>query len=75
MEKIDKASFEVFLSQVLKTIANLGWFSDFKKCLANVNKIEMELNQLNYLIGKSDLAWKNNFYNSYDSVWVTDGNE
>lgn len=55
MERHDAQNFEKFLSQLLKTNANLEFYADFKKCLANVNKIAIKLNQLNYLIGKDNL--------------------
>lgn len=47
--------FKVFLSQLSETNATLAYFTDFKKIKANVSKIAIKLNQLNYLIGKSDI--------------------
>lgn len=47
--------FSVFLSQLAETNATLDYFTDFKKIISNVSKIELKLNQLNYLIGKEDL--------------------
>lgn len=47
--------FKIFLSQLSETNATLDYFTDFKKIINNVSKIEMKLNQLNYLIGKEDL--------------------
>ncbi|MDL2262863.1 type II restriction endonuclease [Bacteroidales bacterium OttesenSCG-928-I21] len=47
--------FEIFLSQLSETNATLDGFTDFEKVSANVAKIELKLNQLNYLIGKDDL--------------------
>jgi type II restriction enzyme len=47
--------FKVFLSQLSKTNATLDYFTDFNKIKANVAKIEIKLNQLNFLIGKADL--------------------
>jgi type II restriction enzyme len=47
--------FEIFLSQLAETNATLAYFTDFKKISDNVSKIEIKLNQLNYLIGKEDL--------------------
>jgi type II restriction enzyme len=47
--------FEIFLSQLSETNATLDSFTDFNKVIFNVNKISIKLNQLNYLIGKSDL--------------------
>ena len=48
--------FKTFMSQLLETNANLGFYTDFAKCHANVNKIAMRLNALNYLIGKDDIV-------------------
>ena len=47
--------FKNFLSQLSVTNATLGSFTDFVKVKRNVNKIEIKLNQLNYLIGKENL--------------------
>ncbi|MCX7928973.1 MAG: type II restriction endonuclease [Patescibacteria group bacterium] len=47
--------FEIFLSQLSETNATLDYFTDFKKIKENVNKIAIKLNQLNYLIGKTDI--------------------
>jgi len=47
--------FEEFISQFTETNATLDYFTDFNKIKNNVNKIAIKLNQLNYLIGKSDL--------------------
>jgi type II restriction enzyme len=48
--------FELFLSQLSETNATLDYFSDFGKVITNVDKISIKLNQLNYLIGKENLA-------------------
>ncbi|MGM9746908.1 MAG: type II restriction endonuclease [Paludibacteraceae bacterium] len=48
-------NFELFLSQLKRTNATLDGFTDFKKVSANVGKIAIKLNQLNYLLGKTDL--------------------
>ncbi|MHC5311044.1 type II restriction endonuclease [Myroides sp. LJL116] len=48
-------NFNLFLSQLTETNATLDYFTDFKKVRANVNKISIKLNQLNYLIGKDNL--------------------
>lgn len=48
-------NFQLFLSQLKETNATLDFFVDFDKVSDNVNKIEFELNQLNYLIGKEDM--------------------
>lgn len=50
-----KPAFEAFMSQLLKTNATLGYYTDFEKCYANVSKIALKLNAMNYLIGKEDL--------------------
>lgn len=47
--------FGVFLSQLAETNATLDYFTDFNKIINNISKIELKLNQLNYLIGKEDL--------------------
>ena len=47
--------FQLFISQLSETNATLGYFTDFPKIRANVGKIAIKLNQLNYLIGKDDL--------------------
>lgn len=49
------ANFEIFLSQLKETNATLGFFTDFSKVSSSVAKIEVKLNQLNYLIGKDNL--------------------
>lgn len=47
--------FKNFLSQLSETNATLDYFTDFKKIKNNVSKIEIKLNQLNYLVGKENL--------------------
>lgn len=47
--------FKSFLSQLSETNATLDYFTDFKKIRKNINKIELKLTQLNYLIGKENL--------------------
>lgn len=47
--------FKFFLSQLSETNAYLDYFTDFKKIKGKVNKIAIKLNQLNYLIGKTDI--------------------
>ena len=47
--------FKLFLSQLSETNATLNYFTDFNKIEGNVNKIAVKLNQLNYLLGKSNL--------------------
>lgn len=56
MEKAHtEEQFKAFLNQLQKTNATLSFYSDFEKIAANVEKIAIKLNQLNYLIGKNDM--------------------
>ena len=55
MKAHNKEQFETFISQLKETNATLDFFCDFKKISANVDKIAMKLNQLNYLIGQNDM--------------------
>ncbi len=48
-------NFAEFLQQLSETNATLDYFTDFEKVKDNVGKIELKLNQLNYLIGKENL--------------------
>ena len=43
------------MSQLSETNATLETFTDFEKVSRNVAKVAIKLNQLNYLLGKSDL--------------------
>jgi len=47
--------FNLFMSQLSETNATLESFTDFDKVSRNVSRIAIKLNQLNYLLGKSDL--------------------
>lgn len=47
--------FQEFLDTLSETNASLNYFTDFSKVRKNTAKIEIKLNQLNYLIGKTDL--------------------
>ncbi|MBQ7311666.1 MAG: type II restriction endonuclease [Alistipes sp.] len=47
--------FNLFMSQLSETNATLESFTDFEKVSKNVAKISIKLNQLNYLLGKTDL--------------------
>lgn len=47
--------FEVFMSQLAETNATLDYFTDFSKVKENISTISVELNQLNRLIGRTDL--------------------
>lgn len=51
-----KKNFDLFMSQLAETNATLDFYTDFSKIRENVRSIEIKLNTLNYLIGKSDLA-------------------
>lgn len=48
--------FQEFLDTLSETNASLNYFTDFSKVRKNTAKIEIKLNQLNYLIGKTNLA-------------------
>ena len=47
--------FKTFISQLSETNATLSYWTDFTKVKENVASIEIKLNTLNYLLGKSDL--------------------
>ena len=47
--------FDLFMSQLSETNATLESFTDFEKVSRNVARVAIKLNQLNYLLGKSDL--------------------
>lgn len=49
-----KQPFNEFISALSQTNATLDYFVDFQKVIKNTNKIEVKLNQLNYLIGKEN---------------------
>lgn len=55
-EKKVERDFDLFISQLSETNATLDYFTDFEKVIKNTNKIAIKLNQLNYLIGKTDLT-------------------
>ncbi len=48
-------SFDDFLSQLSTTNSTLDFFVDFEKVSRHVEKISIQLNQLNYLLGKENL--------------------
>lgn len=50
-----KRSFEDIINTLSESIATYDYFVDFKKVYKNVSKIEMQLNLLNYLIGKDNI--------------------
>lgn len=45
----------MFMSQLSETNVKLDMLVDFNKVSQNVNRISLKLNQLNYLIGKTDM--------------------
>ena len=49
------SDFKNFLDGLSETNATLSFFTDFDKVIKNVENIEVKLNALNYLLGKSDL--------------------
>lgn len=49
------SEFQKFLDQLVETNATLDYFVSFDTVRKNVSKIALKLNQLNYLIGKSNL--------------------
>ncbi len=58
--------FNLFLSQLTKTNADLSFWTDFDKVRCNVSQVAIRLNTLNYLIGQTDIEkavcelWKEN---------------
>lgn len=48
-------NFEKFMSQLYETNATLDFYCDFEKIRNNVEEIAINLNTLNYLIGKEDI--------------------
>ena len=48
--------FDDFMEQLSTTNSTLDFFVDFDKVSKNVEKLAIKLNQLNYLIGKNDIA-------------------
>ena len=50
-----REEFDLFMSQLSETNATLGFWTDFPKIKNNVAQIEIKLNTLNYLLGKTDL--------------------
>lgn len=59
-------AFDMFMNSLKETHFSLGDFVDFKKVEENIAPIEINLTQLNYLIGKTDIQaavdrlWKEN---------------
>ena len=50
-----KRSFDSIIGSLKDSIATYDYYVDFEKVYANVSKVEMQLNLLNYLIGKEDI--------------------
>lgn len=48
-------TFEFFKSNLIETISSFNFFVDWEKIYDNVSELEMDLNLLNYLIGKDDI--------------------
>jgi len=53
-----KRNFEEWLNRFKSSIADYKYYVDFEKIKANVNKIKVELNILNSLIGEEDIENK-----------------
>lgn len=52
---LNKTSFEDFFNSLMQTNRSLDFFTDFDKAYKNRNKLELNLNILNNLLGKDDL--------------------
>ena len=50
------SDFQNFLDELSETNASLSFFTDFDTVSKNVRNIEVKLNALNYLLGKSKLT-------------------
>lgn len=55
MEAHMEKDFDLFMSQLKETNATLDFYCDFTKIAINTKAIEIDLQQLNYLIGKDDI--------------------
>lgn len=55
MEAHTTEQFNLFMSQLRETNATLDFYCDFPKIARNVADIEINLNTLNYLVGKENL--------------------
>lgn len=60
------AQFNMFMSQLRDTNATLDFYCDFPKIAKNVADIEINLNTLNYLIGKENLR------DAVEALWHKD---
>ncbi len=50
-----KREFNGIIESLRESIATYDYYVDFDKVYKNVNKVEMQLNLLNYLIGKENV--------------------
>lgn len=50
-----KRNFEDIIGSLKDSIATYDYYVDFKKVYSNVSRVEMQLNLLNYLIGKNNI--------------------
>lgn len=66
MRHHNKLDFQLFMSQLSDTNATLDFWTDFEKVKRNVAEIEIKLNTLNYLLGKS------NFHEAVTELWQND---
>lgn len=46
--------FDAFIASLQPTNRTLGFYVDWEKCVANVDKIKISLNHLNFLIGAQE---------------------
>ncbi len=46
--------FDAFIASLQPTNRTLGFYVDWEKCVANVDKIKISLNHLNFLIGTQE---------------------
>ena len=53
--KTEDEVFDYMLDKLKETIASYKYYTDFEKVLKNVKHIEIELNMLDYLIGKENV--------------------
>ncbi|TWO18134.1 restriction endonuclease [Campylobacter hyointestinalis] len=52
---VNSTKFTDFMNSLQVTNENLAYFCNFQKCSDNIQKIEIKLNTLNFLLNKSDL--------------------
>lgn len=64
-----KRNFDLWISGFRDSIANYGYYADFEKINKNVDKIKVELNILNSLIGSNDIETDfENLLNRYPEI-------